>query len=285
MRRYFIAAALTAAVLLSGCFSDTPTKVSISEVDETEAVVTTAAAEESGEEKLDEAVRASLESMEARLEELDDISRALESAEEAMTSMEESFQEAVSSLAGETAEASGGGEGTYISYNRLMESPSDYMRAELTFSGRVVQSAELADGDTQLLLAVNYNDATRLVGVFSRSVFPGSLGHGDIVQVTGRFGGVNHYRMGSGETVELPYLEISRLIVESTAQTIPESTAAPATAPETAADAAARQAGPGEAAGGPGEAAGGPGQAAGSAQSAGPGQAAGPGQSAGPGAP
>lgn len=312
MRRYFIATMLLAPVLLTGCFSDTTSKTSISQVG-TQAAVTGAAAEESGEEKLDEAVRASLESMEARLEELDEISEALESAEAAMTSMEESFQAAISSLTGETFNEPAGGEGMHVAYDRLMESPSDYLRAELTFSGSVVQLAELADGEMQLLLAVDNHDDTRLVGVFSRSVFSDSLGRGDLVRITGRFGGVNHYRMSSGVTVKLPYLEIGELVVEGKVQTIPEPATEPtdgasteaetttdawtgqADSAETTTDAATGQADSAETTttaaaaetettaptgpAGPGTA--GPGQSAGPG-TAGPG-VVGPGQSAGPG--
>lgn len=285
MCRYGIVAAVLAAALLTGCSSDTPSKVSISAVEESKTVVTTAAAaEESGEGNLDEAVMASLESMEARLEEMDDISKALESAEAALASVEESVQEAVSSLAGESAEGAGAGvnENTYVSYRTLTESPLDHMNAQVTYLGRVVQAAALADGNMQLLLAVDNDDASRLVGVFPRSVFSGTLGHGDIVEVTGIFRGVNRYQMGSGEVVELPYFQISRLTVQSVAQQIPATTEAPATVPETAVsetEAANRQAGPGEVSAGPGGVSGGPGETAGGPGETGGGQAAGPGTS------
>ncbi len=225
MRKYVFAAALSVMVLAVGCSSDSA-DISIGPADETAVVVTTAAAtekEESGEGKTDEGNSEAEESLKAREEELNSLAESLKAAEESLTEAEESLQEAMSSEAGETAEEESEEETTTVAYEALIESAAEYKDTEVTYTGRVIQAVTLEDDTMQLLIAVDGDDSTRLVGEYARDVFSGALARGDTVTVKGTFVGVNRYMTGNGERVELPSMEISEITVDSPAETEPEA--------------------------------------------------------------
>ena len=232
MRKYVLAAALSVMVLAVGCSSDSA-DISIEPADGAAAVVITATAEEkeeSGEGKTDESSVEAEESLKAREEELSSLAESVKAAEESLSEAEESMQEAMSS-AEETAEEESE-ETSAVSYQDLIGSAAEYENKEVTYTGRVIQAVAL-DGDTvQLLIAVDDDDSTRMVGEYGKDVLSDALAHGDTVTVKGTFTGVNRYMTGSGERVELPSLKISGITVDSTAETEPE-TAIPETEPET----------------------------------------------------
>ena len=233
MRKYVLAAALSVMVLAVGCSSDSA-DISIEPADGAAAVVTTATAEEkeeSGEGKTDESGDEAEESLKAREEELSSLAESVKAAEESLSEAEESMQEAMSS-AEETAEDESGEETSAVSYQDLIESAAEYENKEVTYTGRVIQAVALDGDSVQLLIAVDDDDSTRMVGEYGKDVLSDALAHGDTVTVKGTFTGVNRYMTGSGERVELPSLKISGITVDSTAETEPE-TAIPETEPET----------------------------------------------------
>lgn len=224
MRKYVFAAVLGVMVLAVGCSSNSA-DISIGPADETTMVVTTAAAtekEESGEGKTDEGDSEAEESLKAREEELNSLEESLKAAEESLTEVEESLQEAMSSEE-ETLEEESEEETTTVAYEALMESAAEYKDTEVTYTGRVIQAVALDDDTLQLLIAVDDDDSTRMVGEYAEEVFSDALGHGDTVTVKGTFVGVNRYMTGGGERVELPSLEISEITVDSPAETEPET--------------------------------------------------------------
>lgn len=232
MRKYVFAAVLSVMILAAGCSSES-SNTSIEPVNEetTTAVVTTAA-EVSGEGQIDqEALDATLESLEARAKELDALAESLGSVEESLIEMEASVQEVMSSIAEETTEEETEEETTAaVAYKDLVESASEYMDQEVTYTGSVVQAAAVDSDTLQILIAVDDDDSERLVGEFDKSLLSDALSHGDTVTVKGTFDGVNRYLMGNGERVELPSLKISEISVVSVAATEPETEAEAAAA-------------------------------------------------------
>ena len=241
MRKYVLGAVVCAVILASGC-SAGASNTTVKPADEgTGPVVVTTAA--SGEGLLEqEALEASMESMEARLEALESLAA---SVEESVSVMEESVHEVMSSMAEEASltfeeEA---GEEAEAGYEDLINATDDYKGRELTFSGTILQIADLNNGRQQAVIAVDEDEDHGLVCEYSSGLLPGMPGHGDLVTVTGIFSGVYRYMTGNGTRLALPSMEVRSIRIDRTAETEPvviETTAAetvawpsPETTPET----------------------------------------------------
>ncbi len=228
---------------------------------------------------LEESVRAADESLDAREESLKMLEEALKKKEEALDT--------------ETGDS---GNGT-SNYTALTMFPEEFKGRKVVLTGRVVQAAALSSSTIQLLLAVNGNDATRMVGEYPSALLQFSLEHGDIVTVTGKYAGVMRYRQSTGERLDLPTVQIAQLVREEDGEAafstteaaetliVPTSPAYPETETETepqtqsaAQETTSAPPGPGEMDWGQQQTGGQP-QGPGTAQGAG--QAGGPGTSAG----
>lgn len=224
MRKYILTVVLCAAMLAAGCASG-ESSTTIHDM----GVGTTAAEETSageGTERFEEYLAA----QESLGEEIADLREEIESLRVLMESYVEdqgpaggAWQQTAS-----TEETVGGAEPD-LSYRGLLRSGNEYVGMNVTFSGTVIQSVPLNSSTMQLLMAVDGDDSTMLVGEFPADLIAYSLGNDDEVTVTGRYKGVIRYVMGTGERVELPSITISELtrdgVAESHSEILPSTSA------------------------------------------------------------
>ncbi len=216
MRRYGLAVLIAGAMALaSGCGGgDSGIQVEkLPSSSRTTAAPETQRQEQESEQKQESSSLSPEELLEAAAE-------SIEAAESSIAEAEESLAERESSLAAWEesllAESESEEENTTeaeqeLSYEKLLEVPDAYLGRELDFYGRVIQAVAVDDAKMQLLLAVDEDNATRMVAEYAKDLTSEELEHGDVVAVTGEFLGVLRYRMGSGEVVELPTLRLSVL--------------------------------------------------------------------------
>ncbi len=209
MKRYGLVILAGVMMLAVGCSSGNVTN-------STDAAETSAAAAESSAEDGSDEMKEAEESIAEAEESIMAAEESIAEAEESIAEAEESLAEIEESLSEAEEEAEEDGD---IPYDELTRTPDDYKGKNVTYYGTVVQAVSLNSKTMQLLLAVDEDDSTRLVGEYAPSLVDEKLAKGDTVTVSGKFEGVMRYRMGSGEKVSLPSVTLESIDIESKAET------------------------------------------------------------------